>query len=369
MTSLISYSVQALLLSALLIIFCLKRRSLDGYLLAVIVIWTVSVIGIYWHYRSDQILFYSNDQLSAWRFIYQYIPAEGIPLRFNELINWRYIVILPAYFLTKVGLDGVLALKFEQLVYLVLIYQTAKQFLRNLKISLKWWHVVLFCGPMSIFMSTLALRDVSLGYFALLFLIETRPQLKFLGFIGTLLLRPHLALALVFGWIIAYFLRNLKRENFVIGITFASLLAYVVGSYSYLIGVSLRNNSPLGSNNAIWSQLKISRLAANIFGVQFLTFNDAVVSASVNSLLISRIVFIDTFLAPILFIGCLYRFSNTWNRLNITIFISFVFFYGLVSQTSWNSSRQNIPFLISMGLLAVVGIESRRQTKNLDFVN
>ena len=142
-----------------------------------------------------------------------------------------------------------------------------------------------------------------------------------------------------------------------------------MGSYSYLIGVSLRNNSPLGSNNAIWTQLKISRFTANVFGVQFLTFNDAVVSASVNSLFIGRIVFMDTFLAPILFISCLYRFSNTWNRLNITIFISFVFFYGLVSQTSWNSSRQNIPFLISMGLLAVVGIESRRQTKNLDFVN
>ena len=218
-------------------------------------------------------------------------------------------------------------------------------------------------------MSTLALRDLSLSYFALLFLVESRPQLKFLGFIGTVLLRPHLAIALVFGWTIAYFLRNLKRGNFVLGITVVSLLAYVLGAYSYLTVISLRNDASLGSDNAIWTQLQFSRLAANILGIQFLTFNDAVVSASVTYLFVSRIVFMDTFLAPILFIGCLFRFSNTWNRLNITVFTAFVFFYGLVSQTSWNSSRQNIPFLISMGLLAVVGIESRRKTKTAEIFN
>ena len=52
-----------------------------------------------------------------------------------------------------------------------------------------------------------------------------------------------------------------------------------------------------------------------------------------------------------------------------TVFYSFLFFYGLISQTDWNSSRQNIPFFVSMGLLAVVGIETRRQAKTAGFVS
>lgn len=367
MSDLFVYSIQALICSTLLGIFCLKKRSLDGYIFAVILIWTVSVIGIYWKYRTDQILFYSNDQLSAWRLIYQYIPAEGIPFRLNELIDWRYLVTLPAFFLTKIGFDGVLILKFEQLVYLVLIYQTAKRFLHSHEIKVQLWHVVFFCGPMIVFMSTLALRDVALGYFAIIFVIDKRPPLKFLGIVGTALLRPHLSLALLVGWIFSYFLRNLSRRHFVPGISFAALLAYIAGAFTYSAGISLRNNSPFGTSSGIWSQIKLSRLAANILGMQFLTFNDAVVSASLTSLLLSRIIFIDTFLAPILFIFCLFWFSDSFNRLNITVFTSFIFFYGLISQTSWNSSRQNIPFLISMGLLGVVGIESRRKTATMEF--
>jgi hypothetical protein len=42
---------------------------------------------------------------------------------------------------------------------------------------------------------------------------------------------------------------------------------------------------------------------------------------------------------------------------------AFMFFYGVVSQTSYNSTRQNIPFLTCMGLLAVADIEHFRKIK------
>jgi hypothetical protein len=46
-----------------------------------------------------------------------------------------------------------------------------------------------------------------------------------------------------------------------------------------------------------------------------------------------------------------------------------VFYLGLVSQTDFNSTRQNIPFLAAMGIVAVANIEaalrSRRKELNL----
>jgi hypothetical protein len=40
----------------------------------------------------------------------------------------------------------------------------------------------------------------------------------------------------------------------------------------------------------------------------------------------------------------------------IQIFISFSFFLGLAAQTDFNSTRQNLPFLSTMGVLALVGL-------------
>ena len=42
---------------------------------------------------------------------------------------------------------------------------------------------------------------------------------------------------------------------------------------------------------------------------------------------------------------------------------SFLFFYGVVSQTTWNSTRQNIPFLACMGVLAVADLERLQKMK------
>jgi hypothetical protein len=49
------------------------------------------------------------------------------------------------------------------------------------------------------------------------------------------------------------------------------------------------------------------------------------------------------------------------------ILASFVFYLGLVSQTDFNSTRQNIPFLAAMGIVAVVNIEAAKNNhrKNL----
>ena len=109
-------------------------------------------------------------------------------------------------------------------------------------------------------------------------------------------------------------------------------------------------------------------MATNMLGIQFLTLDESVVDASTLTLLLSRIIFIDTWLIPALFLVFLVQQSKHFTHLRVQIYFAFIFFYGLTSQTQWNSSRQNIPFLISMGLLVIVGIESRRQSKKVSLV-
>ena len=69
------------------------------------------------------------------------------------------------------------------------------------------------------------------------------------------------------------------------------------------------------------------------------------------------------FLIPMLFIYVLFAHIKFLSYQKASIFLSFVFFYGVVSQTSYNSTRQNIPFLACMGLLAVADIEHFRKIK------
>ncbi len=66
----------------------------------------------------------------------------------------------------------------------------------------------------------------------------------------------------------------------------------------------------------------------------------------------------DTFLIPLSFVFISVFLLRHLRRESFVIFMSFVFYLGLVSQTDFNSTRQNIPFLAAMGIVAVVNIEA-----------
>ena len=146
-------------------------------------------------------------------------------------------------------------------------------------------------------------------------------------------------------------------------ISLGTLLTYTFGSIMFFVGATIKDKIPLRMASDLFNQAKFIRLTANFFGLQFLTLlnaEDSVVDASVSSLLLARVVFFDTFLTLLLFLIVLFSFSPKWGQLRLSVFFTFVFFYGLVSQTDWNSSRQNIPFFVMMGLVAIVGIEYRK---------
>jgi uncharacterized membrane protein len=87
--------------------------------------------------------------------------------------------------------------------------------------------------------------------------------------------------------------------------------------------------------------------------LQFLTLGDSA-KLSFPTLLSTRLIFIDTFLIPGFFLLTLLKPSKKWSALRLQVFASFIFFYGIISQTPYNSSRQNIPFLLVMGLACLI---------------
>ena len=347
----------------------MRRRNLDAYLGLIVSTWTLAVILIYAKYGLTQTTLYSNDQDIHLRILNQYLPQEGVVFRFEEIIAQRYLVSLPVYYLSKLGLNGILLFKFQQLVYFILIYRFGRRFLERNSVRVQWWHLIFFCGPIMIFMSTLALRDLAIGFFTLLMVFEPTPTTKICGLIGTFLLRPHLAVALVIGYIVSQIYSYIRPKFYLVSIFILTIAIYWFGTISYFLGSSIQTGTPIGNPINVFTQYKFTRMAANMLGIQFLTLDESVVDASTLTLFLSRLVFIDTWLIPALFLVFLVQQSKHFTQLRTQIFFAFIFFYGLTSQTPWNSSRQNIPFLISMGLLTVVGIESRSQTKTLDLVS
>ena len=218
-------------------------------------------------------------------------------------------------------------------------------------------------------MSTLALRDLAIGFFTLILVLETTPTTKIVGLIGTFLLRPHLAVALLIGYMICRIYAFIRPKFYLVSIFFMTIGVYWFGTISYFLGSSIQTGTRIGNPVDVFTQYKFIRLAANMLGVQFLTLDESVVDSSTLTLLLSRLIFIDTWLIPLLFLSLLVQQSKHFTHLRIQIYFGFIFFYGLTSQTSWNSSRQNIPFLITMGLLTVVGIESQRKTATMELIS
>ena len=364
MNELASYSIQATIFALIAIICVSRSKKTDVYQFVLILIWLFGVIAIFAKYREGQNLFYSNDQLFHANVIRFYLPLEGI--RPGGIIGLRYLLTVPIYYVSLLGINAALAIKFVQLVSLLLIYNRSKIFIETRQLQLKHWHLPLISGPILIFMSLLSLRDLILAYFALLFMTHKNRNELAIGLIGALLLRPHLATALLFGYIVTAFYFKWNSKYAIFKIVSLATFSYVAGTVAYWFGALIQEGVALSTPEAVFTQFKISQLAANFAGLQFLGLNDTgsgLVASSTSFLLLSRFVFFDTIFIPVLFLIAMFRHPDFLTKDKVLTLQSFLFFYGIVSQTTWNSTRQNIPFLACMGVLAVADIEHFRKIK------
>ena len=364
MSELASYFIQAIFFALVTVVVVSHSKKTDLYQFALISIWLVGVIAIYARYREGQVLFYSNDQLFHQDVIEYYLPVEGIQIR--EMISLRYLLTVPVYLVSLLGFNAMLIIKFLQLAALLIVYKRSQQFLSEQSLHIRFWQLPLIAGPILIFMSLLSLRDVILAYFALLFVSSSDRNSRIIGLGGAFLLRPHLGVALAIGFILSSFYSRWKPKFQSIAITAVALLSYGIGTIAYWIGAVIQQGVDFESPRTVFTQFKFSQLAANFFGLQFLALNNPdsrIVDASTTTLLLSRLVFFDTLLIPTLFLIAMFRHPDFLIKQKVLTFYAFLFFYGVVSQTSSNSTRQNIPFLACMGLLAVADIEHFRKIK------
>jgi hypothetical protein len=364
MSELASYSIQAIFFALIAVVVVSRSKKTDLYQFALISIWLIGVIVIFARYKDDQVLFYSNDQLFHRDVIEYYLTVEGIQVR--EIISLRYLLTVPVYFISLLGFDAMLIIKFLQLGALLLLYKRSQQFLSKQSLQIRFWQLPLIAGPILIFMSLLSLRDVVLAYFALLFVSSSDRNSRILGLGGAFLLRPHLGVALAIGFILSSFYSRWKPKFQSIAFSAVALFSYGIGTIAYWIGAVIQKGVSFDTPRTVFSQFKFSQLAANFFGMQFLALNNpdrAIVDASTFALLLSRLVFFDTLLIPVLFLIAVFRHPEFLTKQKVLTFYAFMLFYGVVSQTSFNSTRQNIPFLACMGLLAVADIEHFRKIK------
>jgi hypothetical protein len=364
MSELASYSIQAVFFALVAVVAVSRSKKTDLYQIALISIWLVGVIAIYARYREGQVLFYSNDQLFHQNIVEYYLPIEGVRIR--EIISLRYLLTVPVYLVSLLGFNAMLIFKFLQLSALLLVYNRSQKFMSEHFLTIRFWQLPLIAGPLLVFMSLLSLRDVLLAYFALVFVSSSDRNSRILGLGGAFLLRPHLGVALAFGFILSYFYSKWKPKLQGLALSSIALLSYATGTIAYWIGAVIQKGVNFDTPKTTFTQLKFFQLAANFFGLQFLTLNDPdnqIVDASTFSLLLSRLVFSETILIPMLFLIAVFRHPDFLRKQKISTLLAFFFFYGVVSQTSYNSTRQNIPFLVCMGVIAVADIEHFRKIK------
>ena len=143
---------------------------------------------------------------------------------------------------------------------------------------------------------------------------------------------------------------------------FWTVLAFVIGGYGYVIGRNVQfGNAIIGPQ--VFTQDSWWRFFSNLVGLQFLNFDEDTLSMSIIRLFSLRLIFIDSFLIPICFVITLLSQKLEFTISRIQVFLSFTFFLGLAAQTDFNSTRQNLPFLSTMGVLALLGLVKRSESR------
>ena len=365
MNELARYSIQAIAFAVIAVFVISRSRKTDLYQFSLILVWLVGVIAIYARYGEGQVLFYSNDQEIHQRIVINYIDFFGISL--GDTINFRYIITLPVYLISKLGFNEILLFKYLQLFALIGIYSESKKILISNAVNLRLWHALFIASPVMIFFSTLALRDVILAYLVLFVVFRKRVDHQAIAAGAIFLLRPHLAVALLVGLTSArVFIMIGRRLKIFSGGILVSVM-YVFGAYAYSLGTIVRDGFNPGTSDLVFSQQRISQVALNFTGLQFLSQlneDESIVASSLGQLLAARLLLFDSLIIPATFVLITIFTLRKLKVEAIHTLSSFVFFLGLVTQTDFNSTRQNLPFYALMGIICVVNLSRPATNQN-----
>jgi hypothetical protein len=301
--------------------------------------------------QTGQLEFYSNDQRHFVNVVETLISGS-----FTTEVEWwassvRIPFTIPATVIALTGVNPALALKLISLIFLlgtthlVLSYRGTTQRTSTFMIV-----YLTALGVIGVFFSSLAQRETSLMFFTTLIFVKQIPQAQATGFGMIILLRPHLAVAIAVGSLCLWVSKSLRRDvnwtpfRAALTITSGSLIGYVL----FGVGLQLRDGIPgyFGHNFGI---RPVTRIFSNYFGLQFLASPESTIELSIFDLFLARILLSETIIIP-LFFTILVVVSRRASHQSQWILWSFSIYVGLVTNTDFNSFRQNLPLMPTMGL-------------------
>lgn len=349
-------------LSVISLFLLMLTRNKSWVLQVQVLVWTVAVAAI--AIRSGlvgQVEFYSNDQ-RYYREVVQLLAADLWVLDVDLwLTGSKLPFTLPATLLYGIGVEPVLALKTISIVCLLsltsdILKEVSPRGTRDVVSTL----LLTACGVIGLFFSSLALRETMMMLFVTRFLLTKSPTIRVVSALILLLLRPHLAISLVLASLAVIVWRTLRRPKIHSVGTVVGLVVCGVGLGRFLY--PLGNYLQFGSEDVFvysWGISSITRIASNFIGLQFLTAPSDTVSFALTSLVMLRLLLIETVLIPALFtLFTLVRPEKLDSR-RATVLFGFSIYIALVTNTDYNSFRQNIPFMPVMGLLTLELIRAR----------
>jgi hypothetical protein len=351
------YLVQTLLIAGVMFGLCWRESVL---IRLQILIWSVGVSSIALRFGlTEQLNFYSNDQ----RF-YTSVVAEFSTRQVSSDIDWwlnsaKIPYTLPASILAAIGIDPSLALKAVSLVCLLLLTrQVLTQLAQKSSVHILTSLFLTACGGIGMLYSLLALRETMMMLLVTRFVITSSPATRALMILLIFLLRPHLAAALLVAAVIIMLWDQLQLRRRSTGLAHLTVIVVcsLFGNLLFSYG-AWTQGAAFEITQGRWSIGTTSRIASNFVGLQFLTAHYETVEFAIRDLLLLRLLFSETIIIPTLFAGVLMFRPHLATSQSRLVLVAFSIYVGLVTNTDFNSFRQNIPFMSVMGLVILHHME------------
>ena len=364
------YVIQTILIASVLYLFVLREQRI---LRLQVISWAVGVIAIMWRFGLDEQLgFYSNDQLhynSVVRILMFWTWPPDEPMTafwWVEFSKAPYpISALP---LALAGIHSALALKTVSLVCLLAL---SRELLHRYRaVTLVDQTKVLYftgCGLIGTFFSLVALRETMMMFFVYRFATEKSIVNKLGSIFILFLLRSHLAAALIVAELALGLWRWFTKGR---RLGFAETPSLILGGVTLgFMMFSWRFNGVQGYDlfrrlqtpfNGDFGITETLQTASNYGGLQFLTAHEAFVRLSTVELLLLRFVFSDTVLIPLGFTLVCLIVNHRLNERHKFTLLAFTIYVSIVTNTDFNSFRQNIPLMPLMGVVILDYLDERK---------
>lgn len=347
----------------------LSRRKLSFLILAIPLVWFIGVSVIYWRYGPiGQWAFYQNDQYFHWRVVNQLLVNE-FNMTFDRLNFLRVPYTAPAFLLSVVGIDSTLALKYVSLICAMSSASMVEGVVRKANGRFLIRHIWITALPITVFFSLLALREtMMLMCVTHLFLGKSHPR-RALSLLVLVILRPHLAAAIVFGLCWGWLFSRFQERWYLGSVLITAVLPIYLGTIGFSIGNFIIYQLPLQLYQELFLQNQVIQIFSAFAGLQFLTVDVQTVEYTTRSLLFIRVLFPEIILAPLVFSVSCFFLSPRTTRLKISVLATFVFFMAVSSGTEYLSVRQSLPLMPIMGVAALLSFSQIFQNDRTALTN